>query len=189
MNNKPSWARNVRNLLCSNGFGEAWYNQGVGSTEAFIKVFKLTLSDVYKQDWYAIVNNSPKCRFYKEIKPFHHLSDYLSIVVPQNHRTAMTRLLVSSHSLRIETGRWTRPVTPRSDRKCTTCNVIEDECHFLLECPLYSHIRKKLIPKYYWQRSSMLKAVQLLTSNNKKTIKGVAKYIYEAFLLQRTPTE
>ena len=100
----------------------------------------------------------------------------------------MTRLLVSSHSLRVETGRWTRPVTPRSDRKCTTCNVIEDECHFLLECRRYNHIRKKMIPKYYWQRSSMLKAVQLLTSNNKKTIKGVAKYIYEAFLLQRTPT-
>ena len=46
VNNKPSWARNVRQLLCSNGFGEAWYNQGVGNAEAFIKVFKLTLSDV-----------------------------------------------------------------------------------------------------------------------------------------------
>ena len=187
VNSQPSWARNVRQLLCSHGFGEAWYNQGVGNIEAFITVFKFTLNDVYKQNWNAVVNNSPKCRFYKEIKPFHQPSEYLSIVVPQSHRTAMTRLLVSSHSLRIETGRWTRPVTPRSDRRCATCNQIEDEYHLLLKCPRYSQSRNKLIPKYYWQRPSMFKAVQLLQCNDPKIVKGVAKFIHEAFILQQSP--
>ena len=169
-------------------FGEVWYNQGVGNIGAFIKVFKFTLNDVYKQNWSGIINNSPKCRFYKEIKPFHQPSEYLSIVVPQNHRIAMTRLLVSSHSLRVETGRWTRPVTPRNERKCTNCNKIEDECHFLLECSRYSQIRKKFIPKYYWKRPSMSKAIELIQDNNKKTVRGVAKFVHEAFLLHCSTT-
>ena len=184
VNTKPNWARSVRHLLCSNGFGEVWYNQGVGNIEAFIQVFKNTLRDIYKQDWNATVTISPKCRFYKCIKPFHQPSEYLSIVVPQSHRTAMTRLLVSSHSLRIETGRWTRPVTLRNERKCTTCNKLEDEYHFLLECSRYHQIRKKLIPEYYWKTPSMFKVVKLLQCNDGKIIKGLAKYIYEAFRLQ-----
>ena len=181
LNNKPSWARNVRHLLCSNGFGEAWYNQGVGDITSFIHVFKNTLSDIYKQTWSATVNDSPKCRFYRFIKPIHEPSEYLSIVVSQSHRIAMARLLVSSHSLHIESGRWTRPVTLRNERKCTSCNKIEDEFHFLLECSRYHDIRKKLIPAYYWQSCSMYKFVKLIQCTDKKVIKGLAKFIHEAF--------
>ena len=30
-----NWVSKVRNLLCSYGFGEAWYNQGVGDVNIF----------------------------------------------------------------------------------------------------------------------------------------------------------
>ena len=30
-----NWVSKVRNLLCSYGFGEAWYNQGVGHVNVF----------------------------------------------------------------------------------------------------------------------------------------------------------
>ena len=33
-NDKPSWARSVRMLIFNTGFGEVWYNQGVGKTGA-----------------------------------------------------------------------------------------------------------------------------------------------------------
>jgi hypothetical protein len=47
------------------------------------------------------------------------------------------------HHLHIETGRRTRPKTPRNERLCSRCtwNVIEDEYHFIFQCPAYQHIR------------------------------------------------
>ena len=59
---------------------------------------------------------------------------------------ALTRLRTSSHRLAIETERWTKPHrTPRFERKCQLCNTLEDEFHFVLECPLYRDLRVKYI--------------------------------------------
>ena len=48
---------------------------------------------------------------------------------------------ISSHQLRIETGRYEN--IPRNERICHFCtsNKIEDENHFLLDCKAYSQIR------------------------------------------------
>ena len=47
------------------------------------------------------------------------------------------------HHLHIESGRRTRPKTPRHERLCSRCtwNVVEDEYHFIFQCPAYQHIR------------------------------------------------
>ena len=47
----------------------------------------------------------------------------------------------SSHKLLIETGRYDN--IPRNERVCNVCNckTIEDETHFLLDCPSYSSLR------------------------------------------------
>ena len=46
------------------------------------------------------------------------------------------RFRCGSHSLPIETGRWSR--TPREQRLCPTCQVIGDEHHLLFECADFS---------------------------------------------------
>ena len=60
--------------------------------------------------------------------------------VPEFQRITYTRLRLMSHRLKVETGRWTRPVTPRERRLCS-CNAIQTEEHVLLECPLTAHMR------------------------------------------------
>ena len=61
------------------------------------------------------------------------------------------KLRISSHKLRIGTGRYDN--IPRDERLCNLCNCnrIEDETHFLLDCPSFSSIRdmffSKLEPK------------------------------------------
>ena len=60
-----------------------------------------------------------------------------------SHFIAFVRLVTSSHRLRVETGRWDKPVaTEYKDRKCQLCNSgdIEDEYHFVLKCPVHSSI-------------------------------------------------
>ena len=44
------------------------------------------------------------------------------------------RLRLSSHFMPIETGRWKR-IKNRELRKCTTCNIMGDEKHYIYTCP------------------------------------------------------
>ena len=56
-------------------------------------------------------------------------------------RKIITRWRLSSHKLRIETGRYTRPYTERKDRLCLVCNVVEDEVHAIYDCKAHHTIR------------------------------------------------
>ena len=49
----------------------------------------------------------------------------------------------SSHRLRVETGRWTRPPMPRENRLCACNNDVQCESHVLFHCPLTAHIRNQ----------------------------------------------
>ena len=82
----------------------------------------------------------------------------------------------------VETGRWTKPVkTPLNERICFICGVLEDEFHFILECPLYSDLRQNYIQRYYWQRANMPKLIQLMTAESVRVIKNLAMFIEKAF--------
>ena len=78
---------------------------------------------------------------------------------------------MSSHRLEIEAGRQVRVNrVPVNERKCVLCNAMEDEYHFVLECQRYIETRKKCIPKYYWQRPSMRKFIELINTDNNKLL-------------------
>ena len=54
-------------------------------------------------------------------------------------------LRVGTLPLEIETGRYSRPVVPLDERLCLCdLKVLEDERHFLLQCPLYDDQRQHL---------------------------------------------
>ena len=81
-------------------------------------------------------------------------------------RIALARLRASSHRLEIEAGRWARPHIPVGERKCGICNQLEDEYHFVLECLLCMNLRRKYIDRFYWNRPSMYKLVELIKFSN-----------------------
>lgn len=68
-------------------------------------------------------------------------------VLPMNLRSYLCKLILSSHSLHNQTGRFSRHRIPRKKRFCQLCNLndLENEFHFVLKCPLYSDIRIKLL--------------------------------------------
>ena len=103
-------------------------------------------------------------------------------MIPGKHLKIMIKLIMSSHRLAIETGRWARPVVPRDQRAYPVCSASpEDEYHLILICPLYGDIRKALIPKCYYNRPSMYKLVLLFNDARKMVIRNLAKFIYKAF--------
>ena len=74
---------------------------------------------------------------------------------------------MSSHSLEIEIGRHKKPKLRIEQRLCSHCNMgeIEDEFHFLLNCPKYLPIRNVLLRKV----SSLYDSFDSLTSVEKFT--------------------
>ena len=60
--------------------------------------------------------------------------------IPEYTRIACTRMRLSSHYLRIETGRWSR--IPRENRLCI-CGQIQTEQHVLMECTHTETIREQ----------------------------------------------
>ena len=63
-----------------------------------------------------------------------------NIAVDDDLRTAFTRLRLSSHRLRIETGRWSR--IDRAERLCQCGLDVQSEQHVLSDCDLVSDIRR-----------------------------------------------
>ena len=88
----------------------------------------------------ASVATTSKLESYALFKRSFKIENYLS-TVDLSSRKMFTKLRTSSHSLNIETGRFTKK--KRDTRICTLCNYkkVENECHFLLECPFYTKER------------------------------------------------
>ena len=85
-----------------------------------------------------------KLRYYKEaINPTLEDQNYLSVLINPKKKINISKIRINSHELHSEIGRWTVPKTPWVERICHLCEnrKIEDENHFLLECPTYTHIR------------------------------------------------
>jgi hypothetical protein len=123
-------------------------------------------------------NESPRCHLYRNIFDNNVLQFYLER--PVNY-ILISHIFVKwyiSHNLNIETGRFYN--LDRHERMCSMCslNVVEDEYHFILQCEKYIDVRRKHLKKYYWQRPSCFKLVQLLSVHNIKELNNLGKYLY-----------
>jgi len=67
-------------------------------------------------------------------------SIYLDVTTKNPNRKTLVKLSISNHKHNIETGRYDK--ISRCDRICPVCSLnIEDEIHFLFNCPKHSSIR------------------------------------------------
>ncbi len=85
----------------------------------------------------------PKLRTYKTYKNYFKQENYLSVIKDCRYMTSLVRFCISSHNLKIETGRYTRPKTEIYQRICTYCNShkVENEAHFLCKCTYFTDER------------------------------------------------
>ena len=80
---------------------------------------------------------------YRNIIGLEHCPALYQSCLDDQKRTTITRWRLSSHKLRIETGRHSRPFVEREDRLCQFCNVVEDEVHAIYDCGAHRLIREK----------------------------------------------
>ena len=182
--NVTNWVSLLRDLLCVHGFGHVWLNQGVGSINCFMMVFKQRMKDVYYQSWNATIRDSRKAITYKHIVEGFRPQFYLSNIRIPKYRHAMTKLRLRNNRLKVETGSWNGPnAIVYHERICEFCNQnhLEDEYHFVMTCSYYTELRRIFIPKYYRIRPNMYKFVSLMSTENITLLNKVATYVGKAF--------
>ena len=150
---QESWLNKVKNLLDKNGFSDVWTYPNSVNKKKFLPIFKRRLIDNFINETRRNLEASSSVSLYKEINQNFELSPYLTKIVNRKHRNALAKLRLSSHNLKIESGRHTgtRARIARENRKCIICNSndIEDEFHFVLICPVFNDIRRIYIKRYY----------------------------------------
>ena len=120
----------------------------------FPNVMKKKITSDFIKYWKNRISNpemEKKLSLYSDIKQKFDIEPYMNL--PFRDRQIISKIVGSSHTLQIETGRH-RDI-PREDRLCKICDLkqVEDEEHFMTECPAYNKIRldffgkEKLIAK------------------------------------------
>lgn len=181
-----NWVTNVKHILFEFGFGNVWNNPYNVNGNVFCNHFKQRLIDCFIQKWQNDLEKNRVLTMYKHIKNTFTFENYLN-TMPVRLRVPLSRIRLSSHSLRIETGRYGRARIERNQRICTLCTLdVEDEYHFIITCPVYNDIRRKYIKTYYFTNPSMYKFLSLMKTERKKELVNLAKFILEAFELRKS---
>ena len=89
----------------------------------------------------------PKLRYYNMHKPSLDPEDYLFMNIPKYHRSIFAQFRAGILPLNIEVGRFRN--LSLDERVCPVCssNEVEDEIHFLLQCPTMREYREVLFSK------------------------------------------
>ena len=175
-----------KNIFYNKSSGKKFLNILKGKFDRYfldkINEIKITGSDLKDHN---------KLRTYKTLKSSFTREPYVDLVRNRNQRCYLSRLRTSSHRLRVELGRHTRPTTPFNDRTCLYCptlppscpgpppgqpalsssgrqtNPTDDEFHFLMECQLFKNERSILFNRV---ESINTKFATLSTTEQFKTL-------------------
>ena len=149
---------------------------------------KIVILSEYKQTWLNSINDSltnPILRTYKSFKKDFYFEPYLDLIDNVKMRQTITRFRTSSHALHIESGRHSN--TPLDLRVCGICKTkVEDEFHFLIECPFYNEQRQKMFTTFsdihgFTNSSNISKFHTILTCSAKYHILGLGLYMCNSF--------
>ena len=115
---EKTWATDIKYILYSNGFGDAWQNQGVWNDKLFIKLFERRITDIAQQGMYAEIGNTSKLHTYSLFKLSLTTEKDLDVINWKRHVKALPRFRCSNHNIAIERQ---RGILSREIRICKFC--------------------------------------------------------------------
>ena len=148
-----NWCSTTRDLLVSLDMEATWDEGTTTALGAKGEWYKLVRDKIHEQqqnEWWTAMQGKPMLMAgYTMLKTELKMETYLQHNEDPRGRMLMTRLRVGNSSLMINAGRWQVHRPPRDQRFCTMCQlrcnaVVEDEKHFLMDCPSYRVERRGL---------------------------------------------
>ena len=186
LENGIEWCKNIKLLLGNLGLNYI-LNGDVSNPEV---VVHKRITDVFLQNAFTeISKEGSKLRTYCLLKKEARREPYLKSVKNVKDRISMTKFRLSNHELMIEKGRHLK--LEINERNCSFCNSLEDELHFLIDCPTYAPLRCDLfnaveeklndVDFKSFERNTMLKYLL----GNVEIAPLVAKYLCKTLELRK----
>ena len=179
---KPgNWAESIKRLLTTNGFAFIWESEGFACTKAMYRNFKQTLIDQFWQNWHDDIQTKDRYDMYRTLKLTHQREHYVDTITITKFRRAFARLRLGITNLRNND----RFLKPYSSTYCLFCfdNIIENEEHFLLQCPTYSQIREKYLLRC-WITLKNVTITDLLANDSVTVTRCTSMFIFHATKLR-----
>ena len=167
--NSDSWMGCPREIFNFLNLEYLFLHHEKWSYSYIISKVKKALKSKFELLWLKYMNNDNKInsqsgnklRTYRKFKSMFSSERYLSLGT-KKQRYMLSKFRISSHDLNIERGRYQKLQV--KDRICQLCfNKIEDEIHFLLDCPSLEQTRSPIIHEI----ASLYPNFHSLTQENK----------------------
>jgi hypothetical protein len=167
---KQCWVSLVKNVLCQTGFMYVWLFQGAGDELSFLRLFKNRLIDMFVQEWTETMRGSERHQQYFQMKGTFERETYLCDIDRFYFRSCVSKARCSMLPLNGNLNRF-------SDnfycKLCPFCKTkIEDERHFIIECPRYDNLRRKFL-----QHRRYLPLHAILGTRNKYCVRQLSNFI------------
>ena len=65
---RNTWASNIKMILFTFGFGEAWMQQQVGNYDNFVAIFHQRVTDCAHQDWTSSLQSKKSLKYFSSFK-------------------------------------------------------------------------------------------------------------------------
>ena len=182
------WPSKVESILNSNNLDSCWNSQSSLDEQA-METLKLKIKNDFKHKWDKEMQTSPILRTYINFKCSFQTEAYLYEIKDYRLRRPVAQFRLSSHRLKVETGRHVYPKIDLENRICELCNLnkVEDELHFLFYCPLYQDDRicffiNLLREQIEIDASAPFDLLRdIFNSDNNKVHFYFAKFVHKAF--------
>ena len=125
------------------------------STSAVLNSIKPKLLAEYELEWPEKLNSDVamrginaggnKLRTYRKFKHSYSTEPYAKIITSKKYRSAYAKFRCGVAPLKIETCRYGLNRILVEERLCESCQVVEDEFHVMMVCPLFNDIRSQFI--------------------------------------------
>jgi hypothetical protein len=168
-----SWCTAVKNCLDMYGFSFVWMNGGVGEEKAFLKILRERMIDCFKQNWFSKLCESDRFSTYRTFKSLIQPEVYLNGITISKFRTVFTRFRLGVNELNANRR------YQNCSKLCPFCEKVENEIHFLLECPKYVDLRERYINRFFVHLNTTSLS-SLLQNDNIYTTRSVAMYLFYA---------
>ena len=153
-NIQDDWINSIKHIG-SSGFCHFWNDQeqiqhlNPKEVPKIISLILKSFEDQFLQNAHSEISAQNKLHLFKDIPQTLKVATHLTALNTRKKRSLFTKLRLGTLKLEIETGRWDK--TNKNERFCKLCtmNRIENESHFLFDCPALTLTRNPLLHDIY----------------------------------------
>ena len=182
-NGKKTWTFHVMQLICTNGFGEVWFQQGVGDAGAFLRCFRQRLVDQYTQGWATDIETKERFEFYSSFKRIFQSEKYIDYQQKRCFRDSYVQFRLGISPIRVHRMRYRKDVVP-GQLLCPVCkNEIEDESHVIFRCNAYERFRKEvnIIASTSTTQDTFNALSRVMAADDEESVIQLSRFLYRVF--------